>query len=318
MRRIDAKLVVNGLLLVVSELLLVGFAYAQAPAKPTTTSAVVSSSSSADGSNIKPDAIVPVDPSPDADIVADPASLLSNPPPVPSAKPTLVGGTIGKLDRVRDRITVNVFGGGRVNILFDPRTRVFVGRANGSTADLAEGERVYLDTILDGSTVFAKTIRVEKKAATGESQGIVLKYVPDRNELTIRDAISPAPMRVRLLSETRFVQGDRTIPASALLPGSLVAVRFDSEENHDVAREIFILALPGTAYTFAGLVTFLDLRSGLLVLTSSTDHKSYEIFLDSSVAPDENLHPGATVTVVANFQDSRYVARNVSVDSSSQ
>src|SRR5579864_8011655 len=36
----------------------------------------------------------------------DPASLLPDLPPLPKAKASLIGGTIGRLDRVRDQITV--------------------------------------------------------------------------------------------------------------------------------------------------------------------------------------------------------------------
>jgi hypothetical protein len=101
-----------------------------------------------------------------------------------------------------------------------------------------------------------------------------------------------------------------------LTAGSLVAIKFSSEGNgHDVAREISILALPGASYTFAGQVAHIDLRTGLLVINSSSDHKTYEVYLDPSVSPDENLHAGATVTAVTNFQGSRYVARSLTIDS---
>jgi len=55
----------------------------------------------------------------------------------------------------------------------------------------------------------------------------------------------------------------------------------------------------------------LDLRTGLLVLESSTDHKIYELFLAQSVVPDDSLHVGSNVTVKANFEDARYVAHSI-------
>jgi hypothetical protein len=172
---------------------------------------------------------------------------------------------------------------------------------------------------LDGSTAFARSIRLKTAQALGESQGVVLKYRSDRGELTIRDSISPTPVRVRLSPLTQFKQNGRTVPSSVLAPGSLISVNFSSEgTGRDVAREISILALPGTRYTFAGQVLHIDLRSGLLVINSSTDHKTYEIYLDPSVVPNEDLHVGSVVTVDANFQDSRYVARNVTIESQSQ
>ena len=300
-------------------LLLGSLAYAQAPSEPTASAATSAMASPADSSSIKPLPAAAPDTSTDTDIVADPASLLPDLPRLPQAKATLIGGTVERLDRVRDQVTVRVFGGSRINILFDPRTRVYQGQAEATIADLREGERIYLDTILDGNTVFARSIRLKTVQALGESQGVVLKYRSDRGELTIRDAISPTPVRVRLNSSTRFVQGDRTVPASTLLAGSLVAIKFNSEGNgRDVAREISILALPGSQYAFAGQVVNIDLRTGLLVINSSTDRKTYDIYLDPSVAPDDNLRAGAVVTVVANYEGSRYVARSLTIDSQSK
>ena len=299
-----------------SSLLIGTFAYAQVPSEPA-VSAATSAVVSPESSSIKPVPAAEPETSTDADIVADPASLLPDLPPVPRAKATLIGGTVERLDRVRDQVTVRVFGGGgRMKVLFDPRTRVYRGTAEATIADLKVGERVYLDTILDGDTVFARSVRLKTTPALGESQGVVVRYRSDRGELTIRDSISPQPVRVRLSSATRFLRGDRAVTASMLSEGSLVAVKFSSEGNgHDVAREISILALPGTRYTFAGQVVHIDLRTGLLVINSSTDHKTYEVYLDPYAPPDDNLHPGAVVTVVANFEGSRYVARSLTIDS---
>lgn len=298
-------------------LLIGSLVHAQAPSEPAASAATSSIVLSTDGS-IKPvpPAAADVSPNSDLDNVADPASLLPDLPGLPRAKATLIGGTLERLDRVRDQVTIRVFGGGRMNILFDPRTHVVRGGSEASIADLKVGERIYLDTILDGSTVFARSIRIKTMQAVGESQGTVVTYRADRGELTIRDAISPTPVRVRINSATQFLQGDRKVPASMLSDGSLIAVKFGSEGNgHDVAREISILALPGTRYTFAGQVVHIDLRTGLLVINSSTDRKTYEIYLDPSVPPDDNLHAGAVVTVVTNFEGSRYVARSLTIDS---
>jgi len=295
-------------------------AYAQDPSEAAASKATSAVVSPATGGNIKPEpagiADVPKDKE-DTEIVADPASLLPDLPPVPRTNATLVGGTVERLDRVRNQLTVRVFGGGRMNVLFDPRTRIYRRDTQATTGDLHEGERVYVDTILDGSTVFARSIRLKTEQAVGESQGIVLRYQAERGELTIRDAISPEPLHVRMNPSTRLTQGDRTVPASALAPGSLIAIRFSSErDGHDVASEISILALPGTQYTFAGQVVHIDLRAGLLVLYSSRDHKTYEIHLDPSLAPDDNLRTGAVVTAVTTLEDSRYVARRLTINSS--
>ncbi|HEV2400704.1 MAG TPA: DUF5666 domain-containing protein [Candidatus Sulfotelmatobacter sp.] len=297
-------------------LLLSSSAYAQASADPATSAMVTPKSDPSSDPNIEPAKPSIAEESADPSIAVDPASLLPDLPPVPKANATLIGGTVEKLDRVRDRVIVRPFGGGKMTILFDPRTVVYHGEKEGTVADLQEGQRIYLDTILDGNTVFARAIRLNAPQATGESQGVVLKYRSDRDQLTIRDAMSPKPINIRVTSATKFLQGDRPVPASTLVPGTLVSISFATEgDGHTTASQISLLATPGTRYTFTGQVLHIDLRSGLLVLNSSTDHKTYEVYLDPSINPDENLHPGVTVTVVTNFDGSRYLARNMTINS---
>lgn len=289
-----------------------GMACAQAPSKGGESALV----SPAPENSIKSEPASPSNAATDADIVADPASLLPDLAKVPSAKATMIGGIIERIDNVRDRLTVRVFGGGRMNVLFDPRSRIYRGRTQASISDLHEGERVYLDTMLDGSTIFARNIHLSAAQALGETQGLVLNYRADHDELTIRDAISPTPIRLRTDSLTRFTQNDHAVSSSALLPGSLIAVRFAPESGgHEKAREISILASPGVRYTFAGEVAHLDMRTGLIVLYSSTDRKTYEIYLDPSLAIDEKVQTGAVVTAVTSLDGSRYMAHSLTIDS---
>jgi hypothetical protein len=256
-----------------------------------------------------------------ADNAIDPASLLPDLPPLSKSKVTLIGGTIEKLDRVRDQLTVRPFGnGGRMKILFDARTRVYRDGQMTSPTDLKKGDRVYVDTILNGNVVFARNIRFNANTAQGQSQGSVVSYNADRGELLVRDALSPQPMRVRLNSSTRVLQGERTASASELEPGTLVAVKFDSESNgRDVAREISVLALPGATFTFAGELVAVNLRSGILVLNSVTDHKTYDINFDpSKFAVDDNWRQGTDVSVQTRFDGTRYTAQNVTIISPSK
>jgi len=292
-----------------SVLILAGVSYGQVQAQSAMSSAVVSS----------PPAISVVnEPEPaldNAEIALDPASLLPDLPSLPPAKATLVGGRVEKLDRVQDRLTLQVFGGGKMKVVFDPRTRIYRDGAPASAADLRPGDRVYVDTILDGSTVFARSIRLKSTAPTGESQGVIVSY--RRGVLTMRDQLSPHSVTVRLSPSTRIVKGDKVSSANELVPGALVAVKFGAQqEGHDLAREIAVLAVPGSSFTFAGEVINLDLRTGLLVLHSSTDRKTYEIYLDEAAGTvDDNLRQGAQVSVIARFDGDRYVARNVTVSS---
>ena len=252
----------------------------------------------------------------DTSITVDPSTLLPELPPVPKANATLIGGTLDRIDMVRDKLTIRLFGGGKESFLFDPRTQVYRGGKRATVADLRAGERIYLDTILDGSDVFARTIRLNAAQATGTSQGVVLKFRSDGSQIILRDALSPNPVDVQVNSSTRVMQGDKVVPLSALVPGTLISINFNAEGGlRNAATEISILAQPGTQYTFSGLVVHIDLRAGLLVLNSSTDHKTYEVYLPPSINPDEGLQPGASVKVVTSFDGERYVVRNMSFNS---
>ncbi len=251
------------------------------------------------------------------DIALDPASLLPDLPSLPKMKASLIGGTIQKVDRIRDQLTVQVFGGGKMKVFFDTRTHILLGTTNGAALELHPGDRVYVDTILDGSVIFARNIRlVAVSAADGQSQGVVMSYRAVTGELVLRDLLSPDPVKLRLNSQTQIVKDGHTATASELIPGTLIEVNFASQKDSRSAQQISILAVPGTNFTFAGQVVSLDLHIGLLVITSSTDHKTYEIYLDpSAITVDDRLHTGADVTTVANFDGSRYVARTLTVNS---
>jgi len=259
---------------------------------------------------------VPVTATDNAGIELDPASLLPDLPALPPARASLIGGTIQKIDRIRDQLTVQVFGGGKMKVLFDPRTHIYQGSIGAAASDLRPGDRIYVDTILDGSTVFARNIRLATTLAAGKSQGVVMSYRPDKNELIMRDLLSPDPVKLRFTPNTQIVQDGRTAFASQLVPGTLVDVSFATQQNERDLQKISILAVPGSDFTFAGQVTSLDLSIGRLVLQSESDHKTYEIYLDPSVVSvDERLHLGADVTTLANFDGSRYVARTLTINS---
>jgi hypothetical protein len=255
-----------------------------------------------------------------ADIVIDPASLLPDLPKLPDAKASLIGGTVGRLDRVRDQITVQVFGGGKMKIFFDPRTHIYHDGTEASLSDLHQGDRVYIETILDGSNVFARAIRLKTSTSAGESQGIITSYNASKGELELHDALSPRTVKIRITSQTRILEGTHSASANKLASGALVAVKFGArKDGGEVASEVFVLASPGDSFTFAGQVTAIDLRLGLMVLISSTDHKTYEIYLDPSVLTiDDSVRPSVDVTVLTRFQGNRYVAHSITVNSPMQ
>ncbi len=96
----------------------------------------------------------------------------------------------------------------------------------------------------------------------------MISYQSGKNELLLRDLLSPEAVKLRLTPNTQVVQDGHVAYASQLVPGTLVDVDFISQKDDRDAQKISILAVPGTDFTFAGVVTSLDLHIGLLVLTS--------------------------------------------------
>jgi hypothetical protein len=245
-------------------------------------------------------------------------------PPTPRGKSTVIGGAIRGVDRVRDQFTLNVFGGRTLKVLFDERTQVYRDGARSALRDLRTGDHVSVETVLDGTTVFARSIHLLSAVPEGECQGQVLNYNPGDRELTVRDALSRQPVKLQVPAGTAIVRQGQAASASSdgfssLARGALISVKFQSDnKGHGVASKIVILAVPGATFVFVGNVTFLDLRSGLLVLVDPRDDKRYEVSFDSARFPmSHELHEGADLTVTADFDGARYVASKIAINSPS-
>jgi hypothetical protein len=238
---------------------------------------------------------------------------------MPGGKTTLLGGTIQRVDHVRDRLVLQVFGGGRTAVLFDERTNVFRDGKGASLDDLKNGERAYVDTTLDGTAIFARNIRIAAQGPTGQSSGQIVDFRPGSGELIVRDTISPEPVKMRLAANAVIQQGDRTAQSSELRPGTLVSLAFTPGNGEaPMVRQISILALPGAAFAFAGRVEHLDIRRGLLVLVDPRDNKSYEVYFDPNARNlTRDLRQGVDVSVQASFDGTRYQSRDITVISGS-
>ena len=266
------------------------------------------------------------------DQVAPPAfgseSPLGSPPglpPLPRGKSTILGGAIRGVDHVRDQFTLNIFGGRTLKILFDERTQVYRDGLRKDTRDLRTGDHISVETVLDGTTVFARSIHLLSASPEGECQGQVMNYNPSGRELTVRDPLSREPLKLRVPAGTAIVrQGQAAsaagdIGSSDLATGTLISVKFQSDnKGHGVASQIAILATPGSSFVFVGNVAFLDLHSELLVLVDPRDEKRYEVFFDSALFPmSRKLREGADVTVTADFDGARYVTTAITINAPS-
>src|SRR5438067_11637106 len=86
-------------------------------------------------------------------------------PELPKGKVTLIGGTVKSLDEIMNKMTVQPFGSKqKMQVAFDTRTDFFQDGRPISYKSIREGQRVYLDTMLNGSTVFAKKIWIQTNA----------------------------------------------------------------------------------------------------------------------------------------------------------
>jgi hypothetical protein len=226
-----------------------------------------------------------------------------------------MGGTIRHVDHLRDQMTLQFFGGGTARILFDGRTLMERDGAHASLLDLKDGERVYVETVLDGKFIFARSIRAVTRSALGESDGQVLSYVPDTGDLMVNDAMSSQPLKLRVTSSSQVDWRGHSIAATELRVGTLIAADFTSSGGSiPVASRISILAEPGSPFVFSGRVEHLDLHTGLLVLLNPQDGKNYQVFLDPSQASAQrDLREGSDVIVNTKFDGTRYAVSSLTV-----
>ena len=243
-------------------------------------------------------------------------------PSVPRGKSTIVGGEIKKVDPVRDELTLKVFGQRPMKILFDERTQVFRDGKKISVRDLGSADHASVQTVLDGTSVYAISVHVLSQSPEGEYQGRVLNYNSSTRELTVSSALSREPIRLVVPESTQIARVGQLAISSAqaetadLVKDALISVRFESNgKGRGVASQIEILATPGYEFKFNGNLSTLDMHSGMLVLIDPRDNKSYQVFFNSADVPaSQDLHPGDHVNVTAKFDGVHYVASSIAVN----
>jgi hypothetical protein len=245
-------------------------------------------------------------------------------PAAPQGKSTILGGKIQHVDPVRDQFLLDIYGQRPMKILYDERTQVFRDGVKIPLRNLGTEDRASVQTVLDGTNVFAISIHILSHSAQGDCQGRVVGYDRGANVLAIASDISPEPVRLRVAAETSIARiGEPEFTAARsgiadLMPGTLVEATFASDaEGRDVATRITVLAVPGARFVFYGRVTFLDSNSGLLALVDPRDERSYDIHFSASSLPvSRSLHPGESVSVAANYDGTQYTANSITIDSS--
>ena len=234
-------------------------------------------------------------------------------PPLPKGQVSLIGGTVIRLDPVRDKITLRAFGGRDLTINFDVRTCVTRGETLASMRDVKAGMRVYADTILNDGRIFAKTVRVSTNSPLGESQGQITSYDPNKRILRVRDAISSRGFDVQITANTDIRASGQPVQAVELRNGALVKVVFKSgPDTTNLAEKIDLLAQKGGTVTFSGKILSIDLRNGYVTLVEPESQNTFDVGLDSIPEASRNqLKEGADVTVRARFDGTKYQAESV-------
>lgn len=247
-------------------------------------------------------------------------------PAMPRGKSTILGGEIHNVDPVLDQFTLRIVGQHPMKIYFDERTQVYRNGTRIPLHDLRPEEHASVQTILDGSNVFAISIHMLSEMPEGESQGRVLSYDPATHQLMIGSSLSREPIRVLLRDDTPVVRVGQSAFTSAskgqgdLVNGALVSVKFDSDgKGQSVASHVSVLARPGSDFAFGGKLSALDMHAGRLVVVDPRDRQSYAIaFNPSDMAASETLHVGDQVRVTASFDGTRYTATGITPISAPQ
>jgi len=243
------------------------------------------------------------------------ADPLLEPPPVPPGKTTLIGGLAHKIDRVRNRLEVQPFGARkRIRMTYDERSHFYRDGRETTVLAIREGDRIYADTTLDGAKIFAKNVRVITAGGPAEAQGQIVAFDSRRQTVRMLDNLTRQQVVFTLTPDTRITAKSGAARREDIRPGSLINVLFAPGRKGGQAREVLVLATPGSTYLFAGRITNIDLRSGVVNIENQSDGRNYELQFDPSAVDNrEELIVGTEVAANSTFDGRTYKTQNLSI-----
>lgn len=238
--------------------------------------------------------------------------------PLPSGTSTILGGSIRDVDPVLDGFTLKVTGEKPMRILFDERTQLFLDGKKIPLRELRAAEHASVQTVLDGTSVFALSIHILSQLQQGDYRGEVVSYSPETGELEVASGKGGQPVIMHVSSSTRFSRTGQqeftSEPTSAanLQPGALVSIQFEPDgKGHASALGITFLATRGARFVFGGKLVALDTQGGTMVLVDPRDNRTYDITFSQGVPGIQDLRSGDSVRVTAEYDGTRYLARDV-------
>src|SRR6185312_11166407 len=231
-------------------------------------------------------------------------------PPLKHEKVTLIGGTVVRLDEVMNHMVFEPFGTNqKMQVHFDTRTHFYLDGKPITEREVKQGQRIYLDTQLNGDRVFAKTIWIRSSAESGVGRGQIIDFDSSHKVVTLRDELSNQPLKLQLAPNATIRKGNQAGSESDLVQNALVSIEFGAQRE---LRAVTVLATPGSTFAFAGRVTFVDLSQKMIAIDNRSDGKKYDVWMDA-IAPSvlRQIREGEEVSVSTVFDGSRYSARSV-------
>jgi hypothetical protein len=238
---------------------------------------------------------------------------LLEPKPLPRAQLSLIGGVVRKVDVIHNRITLQPFGGGQKYVVyFDERSRILSAGRETTVLAIHRGDRVYADSQALGAQVFARTIQVRPVGGPAQASGQVVEVMG--GQVRLQDRLSGETVRFLITDMTKVEERGKAMSASELRPGSLIDVTFTPGGRRSEAQSIVIHATVGESYIFAGTLTYVNLRDGVLAMDNLVDGNNYELSFDPQrEGKVDQLVVGAPVSVTASFDGKRYRATSIQV-----
>jgi hypothetical protein len=231
-------------------------------------------------------------------------------PALKHEKVTLFGGVVVRLDEVMNHMVFQPFGTKqKMQVHFDTRTHFYLDGKPITEREVKQGQRIYLDTQLNGDRVFAKTIWIRTSTESGVGRGQIMDFDPGHRVVTVRDELSNQPLRLQLAPNATIRKGNQAGSESDLVQGAIASIEFGAQRE---LRAITVLASPGSAFAFAGRVTFVDLSQKMIAIDNRSDGKKYDVSMDA-IAPSvlRQIREGEDVSVSTVFDGERYSARRV-------
>jgi len=138
-----------------------------------------------------------------------------------------------------------------MKIFFDTRTHIYEGSVLGSAPDLRIGDRVYVDTMLDGSSVLPATSDWQQPTRSAEGAREWSRAIARTKGAGVARYAFSDPVKCGSLLVRRSSRTARRIREPACSRDAGRCQLHFTKDGRD-AQQVSILAVPGADFTFGG------------------------------------------------------------------